>query len=101
MPKVNPTPGRPTPQSLAEAQRRRIESYLLTLDRLRDLGAGSSMAPCAAAGSHIGLLVGLETKGFAKRLDERDRIGDLRFEPTEAAFAPDADDELKRMLRSA
>ena len=39
------------------------------------------MPPCCGVG--IGQLVWLEGQGYARRLPDRDRVGDLRFEITD------------------
>jgi hypothetical protein len=87
--------GRRYTRGLAAAVGRRLDRYLLTLERLQEWPEG--MPPLAAVGSDIGILRGLADKGFAEILP-RDRIGDLRFRLTEAGRAPDAPERLKRML---
>ncbi|MBX3481631.1 MAG: hypothetical protein KF842_14665 [Caulobacter sp.] len=61
-------------------QKRRYEAMRLMIER-----GALGLSPNTAEGRDVGLMVGLEKDGLALRRPERDRIGDLVFDATEAA----------------
>ena len=70
---------RPSPAQLARAERAQAERRRRALIFLADWE--KPMPPCCGVG--IGQLVWLEGQGYARRLPDRDRVGDLRFEITD------------------
>lgn len=54
---------------------------------LETMATTASIAPCAAVGMHVGVLLGLERDGLAEQLPDRDAIGDRRFSITAAGRA--------------
>lgn len=82
------SPRKPKPSAAEKREKReraRFEAVRLLLDR-GDLG----LTPNTHEGRDVGLMVGLEKDGFVLPRAERDRVGDLVFDITEAgrqAFA--------------